>query len=127
MVLNRRLKRSAAGKKPEGKIILHAYHRAGKVRIDIRDDGGGINPAKVTAKAVQSGVITSEQAAAMSDSDVARLIFAAGLSTAEQISDVSGRGVGMDVVKTNIERIGGTGQTLLLRWDQERPFRLPCH
>lgn len=100
--------RMAAGKKAEGTINLRAYHQAGKVRIDIIDDGGGINPAKLKQKAIEKGVITADRADQMSDRDAVRLIFHPGFSTAEKLSDVSGRGVGMDVVRTNIERLGGT-------------------
>lgn len=100
--------RNAIGKKSQGTITLRAFHQAGKVRIDIRDDGGGINPAIIKEKAVQKGMMTADRAAAMSDREAIRLIFAPGFSTAKQVTDVSGRGVGMDVVRTNIERIGGS-------------------
>jgi two-component system chemotaxis sensor kinase CheA len=86
---------------------MYAYHEGGQVNIEIRDDGKGINPGKVKAKAVEKGLITADQAAQLSDRDSLQLIFHAGLSTADQITNISGRGVGMDVVKTNIERIGG--------------------
>ncbi|TWT33181.1 hybrid sensor histidine kinase/response regulator [Blastopirellula retiformator] len=100
--------RVAAGKPPAGKINLRAYHQAGKVRIDIQDDGKGINPAVLREKAVSKGVITQDQADQMNDRDAVRLIFHAGFSTAEKLTDVSGRGVGMDVVRSNIEKLGGT-------------------
>jgi two-component system chemotaxis sensor kinase CheA len=99
--------RIAKGKSPEGQIHLRAFHEGGQINIEISDDGAGIDPAKLRDKALQRGLITSEQARAMSDHDVIRLIFLPGFSTAEKITNVSGRGVGMDVVKTNIERIGG--------------------
>ena len=99
--------RKANGKNPEGTIRLRAFHEGGQINIEISDDGAGINPAKVRSKAVQQGMVTAEQAAAMSDHEAMRLIFAPGFSTAEKITNVSGRGVGMDVVKTNIEKIGG--------------------
>ncbi len=100
--------RIAAGKPPEGCIRLRAFHEGGQVNIEISDDGGGINPEKVRDKALRKGHITSEQAARMSERELVNLIFAAGLSTADKVTNVSGRGVGMDVVKTNIEKIGGT-------------------
>jgi two-component system chemotaxis sensor kinase CheA len=100
--------RVAAGKSPLGTVHLRAYHEAGKVRIDVADDGGGINPSRLKQKAVEKGVITLEQAARMSDREATRLIFHPGFSTAEKVTDVSGRGVGMDVVRTNIEKLGGT-------------------
>jgi two-component system chemotaxis sensor kinase CheA len=100
--------RVAAGKPAIGTIHLKAYHEAGKVRIDIADDGGGIYPEKLKKKAVEKGVITAEQAGRLTDREAVRLIFHPGFSTAEKITDVSGRGVGMDVVRTNIEKLGGT-------------------
>jgi len=100
--------RRAAGKDPEGILLLRAFHEGGQVNIEISDDGAGLNLEKVVQKAVQKGLITADQAARMSEREMANLIFAAGLSTAEKVTNVSGRGVGMDVVKTNIERIGGT-------------------
>ncbi|TWT99214.1 Chemotaxis protein CheA [Botrimarina colliarenosi] len=100
--------RTAAGKPAKGTIKLKACYQAGKVRIEIRDDGGGIDPEKLKAKAVQKGVITPEQAESMNDREALRLIFAPGFSTAAEVTDVSGRGVGMDVVRTNIAKLGGT-------------------
>jgi two-component system chemotaxis sensor kinase CheA len=100
--------RQAAGKGPEGMLKLRAYHEGGQVNIEISDDGAGLNLAKVVEKATQKGLITSDQAARLSDREAANLIFLPGLSTAERVTNVSGRGVGMDVVRTNIERIGGT-------------------
>jgi two-component system chemotaxis sensor kinase CheA len=99
--------RRAKGKNPEGTIRLRAFHEGGQINIEISDDGAGINPARLRAKAVEKSLVTAEQAAAMSDHEAMRLIFAPGFSTAEKITNVSGRGVGMDVVKTNIEKIGG--------------------
>jgi two-component system chemotaxis sensor kinase CheA len=95
------------GKPAEGQIRLRAFHEGGQINIEISDDGAGIDPAKLRSKAVQRSLITAEQAAAMSDHEAIRLIFLPGFSTAEKITNVSGRGVGMDVVKTNIEKIGG--------------------
>ncbi|MDO5698889.1 MAG: chemotaxis protein CheW [Dermatophilus congolensis] len=100
--------RIAKGKKPEGVLLMRAYHEGGQVNIEIIDDGAGVNTAKVKDKAVERGVLTREEADRMSDRDANHLIFRAGFSTAEAVSNVSGRGVGMDVVKTNIEKIGGT-------------------
>jgi two-component system chemotaxis sensor kinase CheA len=101
-------KRKAAGKPPEGTLTLRAFHEGGQVNIEIIDDGAGINAEKVKAKAIEKGLITSEQAARMSEREANGLIFLPGFSTAEKVTNVSGRGVGMDVVKTNIEKIGGT-------------------
>lgn len=101
-------KRVAKGKKPCGRISLRAYHQAGKVRIDIEDDGGGIDPNVIKNKAFEKGVINEDQLQRMNDRDAVRLIFHPGFSTAAAVTDISGRGVGMDVVKTNIERLGGT-------------------
>jgi two-component system chemotaxis sensor kinase CheA len=101
-------KRLAAGKAEEGALVLRAFHEGGQVIIEIADDGAGIHAEKVRARAVRDGRITPDQAARMSDRDAFALIFLPGLSTAEKITNVSGRGVGMDVVKTNIERIGGS-------------------
>ncbi|MCU1428761.1 MAG: two-component system, chemotaxis family, sensor kinase CheA [Actinomycetia bacterium] len=100
--------RRAAGKPEEGVLFLRAYHEGGQVIIEILDDGAGIDLERVKAKATARGFITSEQAAKMSDREAANLVFLPGLSTAEKVSNVSGRGVGMDVVRTNIEKIGGT-------------------
>ena len=100
--------RVARGKPAEGRLLLRAYHEGGQVNIEIADDGGGVKAGLVKAKALQQGLFTAEQLARMSDREVVNLIFAPGFSTAEQVSNISGRGVGMDVVKTNIEKIGGT-------------------
>lgn len=99
--------RIAAGKNPQGKIILKAFHAAGQVNIEILDDGKGIPVDKIMDKALSKGLITEEQIKSMTDKDKNNLIFLPGLSTAEQVSDVSGRGVGMDVVKSNLDRLGG--------------------
>lgn len=100
--------RSAAGKPIEGLVRLRAFHQAGKVVIEIIDDGAGMDPAKLRSKAVEKGVITSDQASRMNQRDSLALIFAPGFSTAAAVTSVSGRGVGMDVVKTNIEKLGGS-------------------
>jgi two-component system, chemotaxis family, sensor kinase CheA len=99
--------RRSRGKPAEGTLTLRAFHEGGQVNIEIADDGGGINAEKVKAKAVEKGLITADQAAAMGEREAVNLIFLPGFSTAEKITNVSGRGVGMDVVKTNIEKIGG--------------------
>jgi two-component system chemotaxis sensor kinase CheA len=101
-------RRLAAGKSPEGTLQLSAYHEGGQVNIEITDDGAGLNHEKIRKKALERGLLTAEQNAQMSDREAVNLIFAPGFSTAEKVTNVSGRGVGMDVVKTNIERIGGT-------------------
>ncbi len=100
--------RIAAGKNPEGVVKLRAFHEGGQINIEISDDGAGIDPEKIRRKAVDRSMVSAEQAARMSDHEVLRLVFLPGFSTAETITNVSGRGVGMDVVKTNIEKIGGT-------------------
>jgi two-component system, chemotaxis family, sensor kinase CheA len=99
--------RVAAGKPAMGTIVLKAYHEAGQVIIEIVDDGGGLNTDKIVAKALSRGLISPDQAKSMSDKEKANLIFLPGLSTAEQVTDVSGRGVGMDVVKSNLDQLGG--------------------
>ncbi|MDP9431309.1 MAG: chemotaxis protein CheA [Actinomycetota bacterium] len=100
--------RIAAGKPAEGTLLLRAFHEGGQVNIEIRDNGAGIDPAKVAAKALEKGLVTHESLARMNERQLTALIFLPGFSTAAAITNVSGRGVGMDVVKTNIERIGGT-------------------
>lgn len=99
--------RRAKGKPEEGTVQLRAYHSGNYVFIEIEDDGAGINRERVLAKAISKGVVTYEQSLAMSDKQINELILASGFSTAEVISDVSGRGVGLDVVKTTIESLGG--------------------
>lgn len=101
-------KRRVAGKAEEGLLSLRAYHEGGQVNIEIMDDGGGINLERVKAKAVAQHLITAEQSARLTEREALNLIFLPGLSTADKITNVSGRGVGMDVVKTNIEKIGGS-------------------
>ncbi|MFA0733481.1 MAG: hypothetical protein LKKZDAJK_001975 [Candidatus Fervidibacter sp.] len=100
--------RIAAGKPPEGVVELAASQSEGSVIVVVRDDGRGIDPDKVRRKAVERGWLSEEQAAALSDDDALRLIFRPGFSTKEQVSEVSGRGVGMDVVRNALEQIGGT-------------------
>jgi two-component system, chemotaxis family, sensor kinase CheA len=101
-------KRAAAGKSEEGRLFLRAFHEGGQVNIEIIDDGGGVHLDRVKAKAIERGLITTDQSARMSEREALNLIFLPGFSTAETVTNVSGRGVGMDVVKTNIEKIGGT-------------------
>jgi two-component system chemotaxis sensor kinase CheA len=101
-------KRLAAGKPEEGLLLLRAYHEAGQVHLEIIDDGAGIDPAVIAAKAVEKGLIPAGQLERMSSREVIQLIFLAGFSTASAVTNVSGRGVGMDVVKTRIEAIGGS-------------------
>jgi two-component system chemotaxis sensor kinase CheA len=100
--------RALAGKPTEGVLTLRARHESGQVVVEVADDGAGIDPVKVGAKAVERGLLTADALARMSPADVLQLIFLPGFSTAAAVTNVSGRGVGMDVVKTNIESIGGT-------------------
>jgi two-component system chemotaxis sensor kinase CheA len=100
--------RQAAGKDEEGTVLLNAFHEGGHIIIEISDDGRGLNSDKIRKKALEKGVATEDQLKAMSDQQVQQFIFAAGFSTADKVTAVSGRGVGMDVVRTNIEKIGGT-------------------
>ncbi|ADL12491.1 chemotaxis protein CheA [Acetohalobium arabaticum] len=100
--------RKEAGKDPEGTIKLSAFHEGNNVVIEIKDDGGGINPEHIKQKAVDNGVISREESQKMSDKEIINLIFASGFSTVEDVSDVSGRGVGMDVVKNKIESLSGS-------------------
>ncbi len=99
--------RVLAGKPAEGTLRLRASHEGGHVMLEITDDGAGIDPARVRAKALERGVVGVERAAQMTDAEVIELVFEPGFSTADTITNISGRGVGMDVVKHNIERIGG--------------------
>lgn len=100
--------RAAAGKPVKGTITLNAYHEGGHIIIQIADDGRGLNMARICQKCLDNGLVTEAELNAMSDQQIQQYIFAAGFSTAEKITSVSGRGVGMDVVRTNIEKIGGT-------------------
>jgi len=99
--------RVQAGKSRAGRLILRAFHEGGQVNIEISDDGAGLSGERIRKKAVERGVATAEQVARMSEREVFNLIFLPGFSTAEKVTNVSGRGVGMDVVKTNVEKIGG--------------------
>lgn len=100
--------RLARGKSAAGRLFLHAYHEGGRVNLDIRDDGGGIDPQHLKQKAQQMNLITATEAATMSDSEAIDLIFLPGFSTAQQVTNLSGRGVGMNIVKTDLEKINGT-------------------
>ncbi|HWQ10026.1 MAG TPA: chemotaxis protein CheW, partial [Holophaga sp.] len=116
--------RRKARKNPTGQLLLHAYHQGGQVIVAITDDGQGIDAKKVAAKAVARGLIKESQAKEMTEREIVNLVFAPGFSTAEKVSDISGRGVGMDVVRSNTEKLGGhveletqvgIGTTVLLR------------
>ena len=100
--------RLAARKPAEGVLTLRSHHEGGMVIIEVSDDGAGLDAERIRAKAVERGVVTPEQAARMSEKELHGLIFMPGFSTAKTVTNVSGRGVGMDVVKTNIEKIGGS-------------------
>jgi len=99
--------RLAAGKSETGRIRLQARHEGGEIIVELSDDGRGLSAERVRAKALSLGLITPAQAAAMGDAEARQLIFMPGFSTADQVTSVSGRGVGMDVVRSNIEKIGG--------------------
>ena len=114
--------RAQSGKNPVGTVMLKAYHSAGKVVLELKDDGGGLNKARIMAKAVEKGLVAKD--AQLSDSEVFALIFEAGFSTAAKVTDISGRGVGMDVVRKGIESlhgqidvksVEGEGATFILR------------
>ncbi|MBN9051432.1 MAG: hybrid sensor histidine kinase/response regulator [Rhizobiales bacterium] len=105
--LETRAERIAAGKPAKGHIRLSAYQEGGQIVIEVADDGRGLNTARIKAKALSLGVATDDALAKMSDAQVHKLIFAPGFSTADQVTAISGRGVGMDVVRANIDQIGG--------------------
>lgn len=100
--------RVAAGKPAQGRLLLRSFHESGQVVVEISDDGKGIDPDTILRFALERGVVTRDQAARMEAREILNLIFRPGFSTATEVTNVSGRGVGMDVVRTNIERIGGT-------------------
>ena len=102
--------RKKRGKSEEGTVRVRAFHEGGNFHLEIADDGAGINAERVKEKALSKGLINPGQAEKMSQREILNLVFQPGLSTAEKVTNVSGRGVGMDVVKTNIERIGGTAK-----------------
>jgi len=95
-------------KNETGTLCLRAFHEGGQVVLQISDDGRGIDPVRISKKAIERGLITKEDAARLSEREILNLIFLAGFSTAEKVTNVSGRGVGMDVVRSNVEKIGGT-------------------
>ncbi|MUK89039.1 chemotaxis protein CheA [Ornithinibacillus sp. L9] len=100
-------KRRESGKPEEGNVSLRAFHSGNHVFIEIEDDGAGINRDKVEAKAIENGLLSAEHSEVLSDEEIYQLIFSSGFSTADQISDISGRGVGLDVVRSKIESLGG--------------------
>jgi two-component system chemotaxis sensor kinase CheA len=99
--------RLAAGKGEQGLLLLRAFHESGQVNIEIRDDGAGMDPSRIAAKALERGLVGAEQLDRMSDREIINLIFLPGFSTAATVSNLSGRGVGLDVVKANLEKVGG--------------------
>lgn len=99
--------REASGKSETGTITLNAYHEGGHIHIEISDDGRGLNMARIREKVISNGLASESELESMNDHQIQQFIFAAGFSTAQQVTSVSGRGVGMDVVKTNIDKIGG--------------------
>jgi two-component system chemotaxis sensor kinase CheA len=101
-------RRRERGKPAEGRVMLRARHEGGHVILEVADDGGGIDPARIRQKAIEGAFLTPHQADGMSERELVQLIFLPGFTTAAQVTSVSGRGVGMDVVKTNIEKLGGT-------------------
>jgi len=100
--------RQAAGKPETGTILLNSYHEGGHIIMEIKDDGKGLNTARIREKAIENGIATEDELNSMTPKQINQFIFAAGFSTAKEVTAVSGRGVGMDVVRTNIEKIGGT-------------------
>ncbi len=100
--------RVEAGKPERGSIKLNAFHQGGHIIIEVSDDGKGLNMARIREKCIENGVATDAELENMTDQQIQQFIFAAGFSTAEKVTSISGRGVGMDVVRTNIEKIGGT-------------------
>ncbi len=103
--------RIASGKSATGHVWLRAYHKGNSVAIEVEDDGRGIDAEKMRQTAVKKGLMTAEEAKALDDREAVELIFAPGFSSAEKVTDISGRGVGMDVVKTNIKNLKGNVQT----------------
>ena len=100
--------RAARGKPVQGTLVVRAFHEGGKVILEVSDDGGGLNLERIRERALSAGLVPAERASSMTDRDWVNVIFTPGFSTAERVTSVSGRGVGMDVVRTNVERIGGT-------------------
>jgi two-component system chemotaxis sensor kinase CheA len=123
------------GKPAGGRLALRAFHEGGQVNIEIADDGAGIDPQRIRAKVVERGILSAEQVARLSDREAVNLVFLPGFSTAQAVTKVSGRGVGMDVVRTHIEGIGGTvelqsqpgqGTTLLIAFRSPWPSSPAC-
>jgi len=104
--------REKCGKSATGTITLKAFHEGGHIVIEVGDDGAGINAEAVLKKAIERGLVSEDEAASKSEADILRFIFEPGFSTAKQVTEVSGRGVGMDVVRSNIEKIGGVVEIL---------------
>jgi two-component system chemotaxis sensor kinase CheA len=100
--------RARAGKPETGTVVLRARHEGDSVLVEIEDDGKGIDPKVIRAKAIEKGILTPERGAALSDEEAINLVFLPGFSTAKEVTDISGRGVGMDVVKSNVHRLNGT-------------------
>ncbi len=115
--------RVAKGKQPTGQLTVRAFHEGGQVVLETIDDGGGINLEKVASKAISTGLLSQEQIDRMSQREIIELIFSPGFSTAEKVTSVSGRGVGMDVVRSNIESIGGTVD-VYSEFDRGTTFRI---
>ena len=99
--------RISSGKNETGTVNLRAFHSGNHVFIEVEEDGAGINHEKVLQRALKNGLITQDQAAKMTEHEIAQLLFESGFSTADKISDISGRGVGLDVVKTKIQSLSG--------------------
>jgi two-component system chemotaxis sensor kinase CheA len=100
--------RGRAGKPETGTVVLRARHEGDSVLVEIEDDGKGIDPKVIRAKALEKGIISAERAEQMSDEEATNLVFLPGFSTAQTVTDISGRGVGMDVVKSNVRKLGGS-------------------
>ncbi len=104
--------RESKGKRTTGRIVLRAFHESGQVIIEIEDDGKGLDPDMLAAKALSKGLINEQQVETMSEKEKVNLIMLPGFSTADQVTEVSGRGVGMDVVKTNLDKLGGQAEII---------------
>jgi two-component system chemotaxis sensor kinase CheA len=102
------LERTAAGKHPEGRLSIRTFHEGGLVHLEVRDDGRGIDPDRLRASAVRSGLLTPEAAAALDPGQALELMFRAGISTTDRITNISGRGVGLDVVRSQLDQVGGS-------------------
>src|SRR2546427_236582 len=100
--------RLPAGKAARGTVYLNAYHQGTQVVIEVRDDGRGIDPVELRARAIENGILKPEEAKRLTDQETLNLIFESGFSTASEVTEVSGRGIGMDVVRTVLDRLKGT-------------------